>query len=186
MPLDEKIALLSQCLLRLDTGALAELRRMEVGGVGPLPYWALATQCGFLDDDAAVWMRIVHILAILTPKGERQASDRLHDPERKLGRVLCDGGDPNWPASGGEPRPVLSEARVARLLATPADQRGAALTRLARMLSASRDRASGVNGKEIAALLLFEDVDRNLQQIAQAYYRRLDSAARKAEKEEAK
>lgn len=186
MPLEEKIALLSQCLLRLDTGALAELRRMEVGGVGPLPYWALAARCSFLDDDAAVWMRIVHILAILTPKGERQASDRLHDPERKLGRALCDGGDPNWPAAGGDPRPLVSESRLARLLATPASQRGEALTRLARMLAASRDRASGVNCEEIAGLLLFEDVKRNLQQIAQAYYRRLDSAARRADKEEAR
>jgi len=185
MPLEEKIALLSQRLLRLDTGALAELRRMEVGGVGPLPYWALAAECGFLDDDADAWMRIVHILAILTPKGERQVKDCLHDPKRKLGRVLCDGGDPNWPASGGDPRPIVSETRLARLLATATDQRGEALARLARMLAISRDRTSGVNCKEIAALLLFDDVERNLREIAQAYYRRLDTAARKTETEEA-
>ncbi|MCW2286077.1 CRISPR system Cascade subunit CasB [Rhodoblastus acidophilus] len=184
MPLDETIALLSQRLPRLDAGALAELRRMDIGGVGPLPYWALAAECGFLDETAAAWMRIVHILALLTPKGERQPTDRLHDPERKLGRVLCDGGDPSWPPAGGDPRPVVSESRLARLLTTPADQRGEALTRLARMLAARRDRASGVNCKEIAALLLFEDVERNLQQIAKAYYRRLDSATRKAEKED--
>ncbi|MCW2274732.1 hypothetical protein GJ654_11840 [Rhodoblastus acidophilus] len=185
MSLDEKIALLSLRLLRLDTGALAELRRMEVGGVGPLPYWALAAECGFLDENAAAWMRIVQIMATLAPKGERHGHDRLHDPERKLGRVLCDGGDSNWPTAGADPRPVLSESRLARLLATPADQRGAALARLARMLTASRDRASGVNCTEIAALLLFENIERNLRQIAQAYYRRLDPAARKAEKEEA-
>jgi len=184
MLLDEKIALLSQRLLRLDTGALSELRRMEVGGVGPLPYWALASECGFLDDDAAAWMRIVHILALLTPRGELHAGDRLHDPERRLGAALCDGGDPTWPPAGGDPRPIVSESRLARLLATPVSQRGEALTRLARMLAARRDRGSGVNCKEIAALLLFGDVERNLQQIAQAYYRRLDSAARKAEKEE--
>jgi CRISPR system Cascade subunit CasB len=186
MPLEEKIALLSQRLLRLDTGALAELRRMEVGGVGPLPYWALAAECGFLDDDADVWMRIVHILAILTPKGERKTEDRLHDPARRLGAALCDGGDPNWPAGGGDPRPILSETRLARLLATPADRRGEDLTRLARMLAAKRDRANGVNCREIAALLLFERVERNPREIAKAYYRRLDAAARKAEKEEAK
>jgi CRISPR system Cascade subunit CasB len=143
----------------------------------------------------------VHILAILTPKGERDydkrpheakqtpgevreqhGRDRLHDPKRSLGEALCDGGDPNWTLAGAA-RPVLSEARLARLLATPAEQRGEALTRLARMLATRRDRASGVNCVEIAALLLSHDAKSNLQQIARAYYRRLDSALRNAEQE---
>lgn len=185
MPLEEKIDLLSQCLFKLDTGALADLRRMEVGAVGPLPYWNLAAKCGFLDDNAAIWMRIVHILAILTPKGDRIATDRLHNPKRQLGSMLCDGGDLVWPSGGDKPRPFISEPRLARLLATPADQCGEALTRFARMLAAKRDRAIGVNCAEIAALLLFPDVKRNQQNIARDYYRRLDSATRKTEKEEA-
>lgn len=188
MLLEEKIDLLSQGLLKLDTGALADLRRMEVGDVGPLPYWNLAAKCGFLDDNddnADIWMRIVHILAILTPKGDRIATDRLHNPKRQLGSMLCDGGDLAWPSGGDKPRPFISEPRLARLLATPADECGEALTRFARMLAAKRDRAIGVNCAEIAALLLIPDANRNQQNIARDYYRRLDSATRKTEKKEA-
>jgi CRISPR system Cascade subunit CasB len=180
MPPDEMIDLLSKHLLRLDSGSLAELRRIEIGGAGPLPFWRLAAECGFLDSDANVWMHIVQILAILAPKGERLHSDRLHDLKRRFGAVLCDGGDPGWTGGGGA-RPFFSEARLARLLAKPAEQRADALTRTARMLASSRDRASGINCQEIAALLLLPKVESPLQAIARAYYQRLDSATRKAE-----
>lgn len=184
MPLEVTIDLLSKCLLKCGAGELAELRRMKVGGTGPLPYWRLAAGCDFLNSDPAIWMQIVHILAILTPKGDKLATDCLHDSKRRLGGVLCDGGDGDWP-SGREPRPFISETRFARLLATPADQRGDSLTRFARMLAAKRDRAIGVNCTEIADLLLSPDAKHNLQNIARDYYRRLDSATRKTEKEEA-
>lgn len=184
MPLENIIEQLSRRLLRLDTGSLAELRRMETGGPGPLAYWRLAAECGFIDDPPDRWMPIVRILAVLTPKGDRLPSDRLHDPKRQLGRVLCDGGDSGWPA-GKEPRPFLSETRLARLLAAPTASRVEAVMRIARMLAANRDRASGLDCREIAALLLFSDARRDLQQIARAYYRRLDSTVRQSEPEEA-
>ena len=84
-------------LLRLDPGSLAELRRMGTGGAGPLAFWRLAAECGFLDDPSELWRPIVQIFAILTPRGDRLATDRLHNARRRLGAVLCDGGDPVWP-----------------------------------------------------------------------------------------
>lgn len=183
MPLEAIIEQLSRRLLRLDTGSLAELRRMETGGPGPLAYWRLAVECGFIDEPPDRWMPIVRILAVLTSKGDRLPSDRLHDPKRRLGSVLCDGGDPGWQA-GQEPRPFLSETRLARLLAAPAVSRAQAVMRIARMLAANRDRASGLDCREVAALLLFSDARDNPQKIAKAYYRRLDFAARQSEPEE--
>ena len=71
MPLEEKIPKLSERLLRSGTGDLAELRRMEIGGPGPAAYWRLAAECGFLESDADAWMRIVRIMALLTPKEQQ-------------------------------------------------------------------------------------------------------------------
>ena len=50
MQLKERVVALSDELLRLDPGDLAELRRFEPGDAGPLAYWRLAAKCGFLDD----------------------------------------------------------------------------------------------------------------------------------------
>jgi CRISPR system Cascade subunit CasB len=184
MPLEDKIGKTADRLLQLDPGSLAELRRMGTGGAGPLAFWRLAAECGFLDDPSELWRPVVQIFAILTPRGDRLATDRLHDARRRLGAVLCDGGDPGWPGDR-EPRPFLSETRLGRLLAAPAEQRGDAWTRIARMLAAHRDRASGLDCYEIATSILFPDAKRGLQKIAQAYYRRLDAATRKSEREEA-
>jgi len=181
---EDKVEELSRRLLHLHTGSLAELRRMETGGPGPLAYWRLAAECGFIDSPTDRWMPIVQILAILTPKGNRQDTDRLHDPTRWLGEVLCDGGKPGWP-EGKEPRPFLSETRLARLLAAFTERRAEAFMRIARMLVANRDRTSGLDCREIAALLLFSDARDNPQKIARAYYRRLDFAVRQSEPEEA-
>ena len=48
-----------------------------------------------------------------------------------------------------KPRPALSEARFARLLATPASQRGEAIERIARMLARTRTPEVGINCKEL-------------------------------------
>jgi hypothetical protein len=73
MQLNEKVVALSDELLRLDPGDLAELRRFQRGEAGPLSYWRLAAKCGFLDDSPERWGPLVRVLAILTPKGEKQA-----------------------------------------------------------------------------------------------------------------
>lgn len=174
MRLKEKIEALSEEMWRLAPGDLAELRRFQLDEAGPPAYWRLAARCDFLDDSAERWGSLVRILALLTPKGEKRAGDRLHDSKRSLGAVLCDGGDPSWPRDR-EARPMLSEARLARLLATSRAQRADVLTRIARMLAARRDPGTGINTVELAALLLSDDVKAEMSRIAREFYRRLDT-----------
>ena len=175
----EKVSV--QLLWHFGTGDLAELRRMR-GPVEPSAYWRLAAICGFLypEDAAQRWRPVIRTLALMTPKGERRPSDRLHDPKRRLGAVLADGGDPDW-QGGADARPFLSETRLARFLATPPDQLAEALTGIARSLAASRDREAGVDCVEIANLLLASDTTEGLRSIAHSYYARLDSAHPRSE-----
>jgi CRISPR system Cascade subunit CasB len=195
--LEQKIFELSREMLALDPGPLAELRRMEPDSAGPPAYWRLAAKCGFLDDKHERWMRIVRIMAILTPKGERDravAQDRLHqvrykhgdrDMRRGLGAVLCDGGDPGWkPHNMEAPDGVIPQKRLARFLAMPADQRRGALERLARTIARTRQRDCGVNCADIARFVLCPDAKQTLQNLARNYYQRLDSAARSAQNKE--
>lgn len=175
-----------QMLFELDTGAMARLRRMDVDGAGETDYWRLAAQCGFLDQNHDRWRRIVQLMALLCGKGEKGQRGKLHDSSRRLGTVLCDGGDPHWspgPGDGGG-RPVLSETRFARFLELSPAGRGETLERLMRWLAVRRDGGSGMNCAEIAELVLFPDPVRTLRGIARDYYRRLDSQRTKTEKPE--
>ncbi len=191
LSLQDSIRQLSAAMLSLAPGPLAELRRMEAGGIGAPAYWRLAANAGFLDGSAETWMRIVKIMAILTPRGTLTGAERLHqdgnggDGRCSLGAVLCDGGDPGWPPKG---RPVhngvFSEKRLARFLALPAAARGPALERIARTLASTRDVARGIDCVEIASLLLHPGNDEHPRRIAREYYRRLDRAVRANEKGE--
>lgn len=122
-------------------------------------------------------MSIVRILAILTPKGDPTERKPLHDAKRQLGEVLCDGGDPSWPDSN-PPRPMLSEQRLARLIAARGRQRGVLLRRAVSAISRTRRQDSGVNVTDIAWTLLDSDIGRTGRRIAESYYRRLDRAER--------
>ena len=181
--LDETVATVSQRLLTLGPGPLAELRRMEPDGAGTPIFWRLAAELDFRADQTKEWMQIVQILAILTPKSRLNPAVRLHDGSYRLGRAFCDGGNPAWPADPKNPRPALSEERLARLLVMPATQRGEALERIARMLARSRAPEVGINCAEIALLVLYSSDSRWLQGIARAYYHRLDHATRNSQKE---
>jgi CRISPR system Cascade subunit CasB len=181
--LDETMETASQRLLGLDPGPLAELRRMEPDGVGTPIFWRLAAELGFRADQTKEWMQVVRILALLTPKSRSSSPARLHDSFQKLGRMFCDGGDQTWPLDPKNPRPVLSESRFARLLATPAAQRGEAIERIARMLARTRASEVGINCADIARLLLQADDSLPLQNLARDYYHRLDPAERNATKE---
>ena len=185
--LEQKINRLSQAMKQLGTGPLAELRRMAVDGPGTTDFWRLAGFCGFLEDQnrTDAWMRIVKIMAILTPKGE--PADRLppHNKSRSLGTVLCDGGHDPWPTAGAAARPFLSETRLARFLAQRPEQRAETLERQARALATRRDPQIGINCADIAALLVYPDNEsHHLRNLARTYYRRLDSAAPKTKEEE--
>lgn len=181
--LDETVATVSQRLLVLDSGPLAELRRMESDGVGSPIFWRLAAELGFRPNETKHWMQIVRILAILTPNSRLNSAVRLHDGSYGLGRAFCDGGHPAWPADPKNPRPALSEVRLARLLVMPAAQRGEALERIARMLARSRAPENGINCAEIAQLLLDPNDRKLLQEIARDYYARLDRTVRNSQKE---
>jgi len=173
----------SDAMSKLGTGPLAELRRMDVDGAGCAAFWDLAAKGGLLDQTRFdPWIRLVKIMAILTPKGERSKGVILHKPSRRLGAVLCDGGDPGW---NDVHRPFLSEARLARFLTQPADQHGAALERFARALANRFVPKSGLDCVAVAALLLFPDSNATRQALARDYYRRLDSANHPAKPEEA-
>ncbi len=184
LTLEETIESLSTKLLGLDPGPLAELRRMEPEDAGTPMFWRMAAQYAFREDNLDAWKRIARILALLTPGGNRNGDGMLHDRRRRLGAVLCDGGDPAWSSSGSEPKPVFSEQRLARFLAMPAVQRGEALERMARMLARTRNPQRGINCIEIARLLLYPNEKRPLQDIARDYYSHLDRAAYQSTKEE--
>jgi CRISPR system Cascade subunit CasB len=143
---------------------------MTPAAVAPL-FWRLAAQHPDTIGRAQVatsWMEILRILAILTPKGDPESRSSLHNPRRRLGEVLCDGGDRDWVG----PRPVVSELRLARLLSARGPQRADLLRHAARMVAHSR-RDAGVNVADIAMVLLLPSDGRRL---AEPYYRRLDRA----------
>ena len=183
---EQKIESLSQAMNRLGTGPLAELRRMAVHGPGTADFWHLAARCGFIESHRTdSWMRIVKIMAILTPRGEPAERPSLHDKNRPLGQALCDGGHNPWPTADTTPRPFLSETRLARLLAQLPEQRAEALERLARMLAAKRNPKIGINCVDIAYLLLDSNKESKcLRKLARTYYQCLDSATHKSEQEE--
>ena len=159
---------------RLDPGTLADLRRMREGRIAPA-FWRQASKHpGTIGHSKLeqTWMAILRILAILTPTGNPDERPSLHDHSRRLGRVLCDGGDPGWTG----PIPALSESRLSQLLSARGNQRAVLLTRAARAIARSRVPGSGVNVVDIAVALLWPDDSAN--RIAKPYYDRLDAATR--------
>ena len=161
---------------RLAPGQLAELRRMT-GGSAP-PFWRLAAQHPETIGHPSMqdrWIDIVRVIAILTPKGDPEDRPPLHTPTRRLGEVLCDGGDPDPEWQG--PQPKFSEPRLTQLVASRAPLRSTLLLRAARMVARSRLPGDGVNVVDIAWAILRPDDERLL---AEPYYRRLDRAERVA------
>lgn len=174
----------AETLGHLDPGPLAELRRIGEDHK-PSVFWMLAIKHPHTighPKRERTWMSIIRIIAILTPKGDPSGRPRLHDRKRRLGAVLCDGGDPDWPPQNADnPKPVFSEQRLAQLLAARGSQREVLLTRAARAIARSRVPDSGVNAIDVALALLKPKDERLL---AEPYYRRLDSANRSAIKSE--
>ena len=157
-------------------GEMAALRRLDGGA--PVPaYWRLAARHPVLGDQRSTWMPIVQALAILTPRGQPGDRGELHDPKRKLGTALCDGGDRGWPGGispGGSPRPLVSEQRLAQLLAARGNQRSVLLLRAVRALAAHREPNVGLDVCDLAWRFL----DPDPAPLAAAYYVRLDRAER--------
>ena len=169
-------------LTRLAPGPLAELRRMDAGRAAPV-FWRLAARYpATVGRREETWIHIVAVLALLTPKGNPTHAEKppLHNCERPLGTVFCDGGDPTWPDTRqGNPRPVLSELRLAKLLASRGAQRPTLLRRAARSLARSMQPGSGINVVDVAYALLQPE---NTAAIARTYYTRFDAATRAAQR----
>lgn len=171
---DETAIAVSAFLIRLDPGPLAELRRMTADRPAAA-FWRLVARYPRLAANETAWANIVRILALLAPKGEPKGRPgRMHNAGRPLGAVLCDGGDPGWP--GGEtPRPVLSELRLMRLLASRGAERSEALARAVRSLARTIDLSErgGVHVGQIAWACL---APARTNVVARSYYDRLDRA----------
>ena len=167
----------SSLIQRLEPGPLAELRRMRQGSGAPA-FWRLAARhpetIGRLNRQET-WMTIVRVVAILTPKGDPVERPKLHDSKRKLGEVLCDGGDPGWTG----PRPMFSEHRLAQLMAARGSQRAVLLERAMHAVARSMPYGSRVNLIDVVYALLTPE---NGRLLAEPYYRRLDRAERDAKK----
>ena len=169
----------ARLLQGLDPGSLAEMRRMNVSTPGSPAYWRLAAQYrDVIRNRHKTWMAIVRILAIFTPKGDPDNRAPLHDPKRRLGHVLCDGGDPAWPADN-PPRPAISERRLALLMSARAQQRPLLLERAIRALSRTRQVGAGINVVDIAWWLLNANPTDAARRLAESYYARLDQAERR-------
>ena len=166
-------------LQHLPAGNIAELRRMGPMSVSPPTYWKLAVRhSGTISENHDAWQSILRILAILTPKGDPEKRTPLHNPERKLGQVLCDGGNPQWPGAGEAIRPVVSEHRVAQLMSARGKQRRMLLERAMRTVARTRHPDSGVDVVDIARWLLSTDTKALARHLAENYYQRLDHAER--------
>jgi CRISPR system Cascade subunit CasB len=184
--LSDTIFQISRTLAGLDPGALADLRRMSLDGDdhGAPYFWRLAAlhNFGHTRDQLATWAHIVQIMAILTDKGQPGGKSSPHAPAttgngwRGLGHALCDGGDLTW--GRGDPRPMLSELRLARLLAAKGPMRARPMTRVARALAAKKPPGTAINCTDLAAFLLFPDNPDNTRKLARQYYARLDRATR--------
>jgi len=156
-PLGEMVFRIAQDMVKLDPGQLARLRRMDPDGPGEGDFWRLAVQHDLRTDSKG--LLFIHILALLTPKGDPGAQKILHDRNKSLGKVLWEAG--------------FSETRLLNFIALPFEKRGDALQRMARWVAAKGH--DGVNCVEIARLLFFDDVS-DTRRLAEAYYREMDKA----------
>ena len=161
-----KVALAAAAMLQhAPPGDLAELRRMTSQNHCP-PFWQFAARHDIPQQTEEKWAHILKLLALLTPTGSAGLRPDIHNPRRPLGAVLCDGGD----ANSSIERPVLSENRLARLLAARGKSRADGLERAVRMLA--RKQVS-VDVPDLAWAVLTPESDKVTRNIARAYYNRL-------------
>lgn len=177
---------LAEKLLELAPGPLAELRRMEPSGPGGTVFWWLVAETGIPDlpKQLPAWIQFVRILAILTPKGVRSPTVRLQNPQHRLGEALCDGGNPQWSVqTKANARPVYSEARLARFLTLPPNDRERALEAIATILSRTRNPEIGIQCKDFADLLLYPSDPRPIRDLVRFYFARLHAPRKSSRKE---
>lgn len=152
-----------------DPGEKAQARRMD--GRGAPVFWREVARLGISPHHETSWLRFTRMVALLTPASATQS---IHQPGRRLGAVLADGGDASADlrVSG---KPVVSEQRLARLLASRDEARLDALERAIRMLARARPRIDVVS-------LAWAIMAPASNALARDYYTRIDrSPAREVE-----
>lgn len=183
--LESKIGHLSWALPRLSTGDRADLRRgpLEDGEAGAPALWKLAAHETYGFPVTPDWAAIVQAMAILTPRSLEGDDNPKgpHDPSNRFGTALCDGGNTTWGQESGDPRAVLSELRLAKMLAAKGRLRRELVVRAAKIIAKS---GASVNCADFAWFILAEHHDGPARRIARDYYTRLARAekASKADK----
>lgn len=168
----EAVQAIGQELCRLPPGDLASLRRTAETDLRAPHYWRWKHRHGWPDRQDAAWATIIACMAILTAKGRNPDKPSPHRGDTPFGKVLCDGGDPEW-QQRRPLRPLISEQRLARLLNARGETRHRALLRIVRTLA--RDPVV-FNCTDLAHFLLEQEADWPAQKIARTYYTRLDAA----------
>ena len=168
----------ARMLYDLAPEQIVRTRRMTIETIAPA-FWELASR--FPDtighrNTRAEWIAVIRILAVLTKPGDPDRRFPLHFSKRRLGEALCDGGNPySWPGrTDHSPIPVLSERKLAQLLAARGALRSVLLERAVRVLAAARVPGRGVDPADIARALLAPEDDSVL---VHSYYQRLDRAS---------
>jgi CRISPR system Cascade subunit CasB len=137
-------------------GERAAARRMGADGC-PF-FWRMAASQQIARNDEENWRLIVQLLALLTPS---TATETRHLAGRRFGAVLADGGDD----AARLAQPVLSEQRLARLLAARGAARQQAIERAVRAIAR---RQPLIDAPSLAWAVL------SGRDIARDYYARLD------------
>ena len=127
-------------------------------------------------------MAVLRMLVRLTPLHLAPAQrPSLHNPARPIGALLCDGGDAKDWTMTTDPRPFLSERRLAWLIAARGARRlqllERAVTGLARraILLTGHDSTRGLDLRDLATAALDTTDPRRL---AEPYYAMLERAGR--------
>ena len=172
--LEAKIGHLSACLPHLSTGDRARLRRapLEAGDAGAPAFWKLAAHEKYGFAATPEWAAIVQAMAILTPSGDDNP-EGPHNPSNRFGKALCDGGNASWGQGGSDARPVLSELRLAKMLAAKGELRRELVVRAAKIIAKS---GTPVNCADMARFIRDERSHEPARRIARHYYARLARA----------
>ncbi|MFZ1107584.1 MAG: type I-E CRISPR-associated protein Cse2/CasB [Rhodomicrobium sp.] len=174
-----EIGYLSKRLPTVSTGDRARLRREAVGrkGVGSPGLWRLLVGLGFKiektsEEKIEKWATVMQAMAILTPRPAHDGTlfePHSGDDSRAFGRALCDGGNLAWDPKKPDARPVVSELRLAKMLAAKGKLRRELVIRAAKIIAKS---GAPVNCIDIAGFVLDEDQEWPANAIAKSYYAR--------------
>lgn len=171
---DQVIADLAKDVARLDSGALAALRRGALVGAGAPAFWTLLARhdLSAVRRDIDGWAAVMQGMALMTPRGRDQNRPPAHDPRMPLGRALANGGTTE--REGPSSPPLFSELRLARLMASKGMIRQDLALRACRMFASHEVR---INWSQMARLILDGD-EYTARRIARDYYGTLDRRVR--------